>query len=445
MKMISVEYKIVGSFVAALLLLLLASSLMYRSLVEYRDASRWVVQSYLVLQTIEEVRFGVKHLVSRQRTYFITDRELYLAEYKLVESEIRSAILRIATLTTGNPRQQLRIGEVLRLFEVRLKQMDSYGVLYRTKGLAAVRALIISGVADSNIAALEKQCDDMKDEELTLLKQRNDMVERNGRQALVVGALLVAVALAGLPLVWWRVRRTAQERQAAESQVEESQQLQRISDDLKREDTVNQAYGDILTLINQDWFNVNDMTAAALLQFNKHVSIMAGITYLVQEKGLVAISSLGIPLPEAIGDIALESMKRNDIVRLREIPADAMRNVSSGVGSVAPAEIIAVPLSMKNEIVAVVELASLCGFSVTDLRIINRIAPQLGFGIKQRRLEQVIKDRSTQLETANDELVTINEDSQNLNNALQISNEQLNLQKKEIADANVRLEGVSRS
>ena len=40
-----------------------------------------------------------------------------------------------------------------------------------------------------------------------------------------------------------------------------------------------------------------------------------------------------------------------------------------------PSEIIAIPLLVKNEIVAVVELASLHEFSETDLQIIERIAP----------------------------------------------------------------------
>jgi signal transduction histidine kinase/CHASE3 domain sensor protein len=445
MKKISVESKIVASFVAALVLLFLAGGQMYRSLVEYREASRWVVHSYQVLKTVEEIRFGIKDLVSRQRTYFITGKELHQAEYKRIESEIRSALLRIETLTSDYPRQQLRIGELSRLFEVRLKQMDGFSALYNAKGLDAVRALIISGAADSNIAALEKQCDAMKDEELTLLKQRNDLAERNARQAFVVGALLVTVTLAGLPLIWWRVRRTAQERQAAESQLEESQQLKRISEDLTREDSINQAYGDMLTLINQEWPNVADMTQAALAQFNNHVSIMAGVSYLVQNYALEAISSLGIPLSSAVGNVAQDALNRNGIVRLRDIPADALLCVSSGVGIVKPSEIIAVPLVVKNEIIAVVELASLHGFDDTDLRIINRIAPQLGFGIKQRRLEKEVKDRSTQLETANDELVAINDESCNLNNALLISNEKLEAQQMEISTNNQRLEVASRS
>jgi signal transduction histidine kinase/CHASE3 domain sensor protein len=445
MKNFSTETKIVASFGATLLLLLLAGGQMYRSIIEYKDTTNMVARTHLVLDAIEEMRFGINALVSSQRTYLITGKEIYLAENKREEVRIRAVANRIAQLTANNPRQIMRTTELLQLLEERLKQMNSNIKLYRDKGFAAARDRIINGLADDTMQALEKQCDAMRAEEQSLLKQRSALAEQKANQAMTVGGFLVALTLTGLPLMWLRVRRTQQERQTAESVMQESHLLKQISEDLKREDKINQAYGNILTLINQEWFNVNDMTSAALLQFNKHVTIMAGVTYLVQEKGLAAISSLGIPLPSVIGTIARESMKRNDIVRLLDIPADSMLCISSGIGNVAPAEIIAVPLSVKNEIVAVVELASLRGFSETDLRIINRIAPQLGFGIKQRKLEQDIKDRTLQLENANEELVTINEESQELNNELLISNGQLELQKKEIAEANERLEGVSRS
>jgi signal transduction histidine kinase/CheY-like chemotaxis protein len=445
MKKLTIESKIVVGFTAVLLLLLLAGGQMYRSIVEYRDTSRMVSHTHQVLEAIEEVRFGMNALVSSQRTYIITGKELYLAENKREELQVRAVAARIGQLTADNPSQIARSIELSQLLEERIKLMNSNIELFRDKGFAASRNRIINGVADVNMAALEAMCDTMRGEELTLLSKRSAMAEQDATKALTVGALLVTITLIGLPLMWWRVRRTAQERQESQLVVQESQQFKQISEDLKREDNINKAYGDILTLINQDWFKVEDMTQAALLQFNEHVSIMAGVSYLAQQNGLKPISSTGIPLPTEAGAIAQEAMKQNKIVRLCNIPTDSMLSVSSGVGSVVPTEIIAVPLSVKNEIVAVIELASLHGFNETDLRIINRIAPQLGFGIKQRKLEQDIKDRSAQLETANDELSAINDNSQSLNNELQISNEQLQLQQQEIAVSNQRLEAASRS
>ena len=445
MSRFSVESKIVGAFTTTLLLLLLAGGLMYRTLMEYRQTIQMVAHSHLVLESIEEVRLGISDLVSSQRAYFITGKKMYLSENELKAVHIRAVLERIKQLTADNPSQQLRVAVLLQMVEGRLKFVETIIRLFHSQGFEAVRNSTNSGKSSTSMEALQKQCGAMKEEELTLLKHRSELAEQNASQALMIGALLVLVTLAAFPLVWWRVRRTAKERLASELQAQESQQLKLISDDLKRENAANKAYGDILTLINQDWFNVEDMTQAALSQFNSHISIMAGVSYLVHDNDLVANASIGIPLPGSAGELAREALNRMCIITLRTIPADSMLNLSTAVGTVSPSEIIAIPLSVKNEIVAVVELASLHDFSETDIMIIKRIAPQLGSGIKQRKLEQDINERSSQLEKANDELVVINENSRSLNDELQVSYEQLQSQQMVISENNLRLEAVSRS
>jgi PAS domain S-box-containing protein len=97
--------------------------------------------------------------------------------------------------------------------------------VYRTQGLEAARNRIRNGISRRSVEALEKQIEAMNEEERTLLKQRSDESDRNARQALTVGALLVAVAMAGFFLLWWRIRREARERETAEAAVHESELL----------------------------------------------------------------------------------------------------------------------------------------------------------------------------------------------------------------------------
>ena len=351
MNRLSVESKIVGAFTATLLLLLLAGGLMYRTLMEYRQTMQMVAHTHLVLESIEEMRLGISDLVGSQRAYFITGNKMFLSESELETVHIRASLARIKQLTADNPSQLLRATELLQTVDERIKLVDSVNRLFQSQGFEAVSNGSNNGKSAINMAALQKECGAMKEEELTLLKQRSELAEQNARQAQIIGALLVMVTLAGLPLVWWRVRRTAKERLEGELIVQESQQLKLISDDLKRENAINIAYGDILTLINQDWFSVEDMTQAALSQFNSHISIMAGISYLVHDNELVANASIGIPLPGTTGELAREALNRKSIVTLRTIPADSMLNLSTAVGTVSPSEIIAIPLLVKNEIV----------------------------------------------------------------------------------------------
>jgi hypothetical protein len=182
--------------------------------------------------------------------------------------------------------------------------------------------------------------------------------------------------------------------------------IKTASDELLQVDMINKAYGDTLTLINQNWFLMEDLTQAVLAQLNTHVTIMAGVCYLLQENGLVPLSSTGIPLPPAAGEMVLDAMKRNEIVNQCTFPGDSVFCMSNGGEIIAPYEVIAIPLRVNNVVVAMLELASRHGFGETELRIINRIAPLFGIGINQKKLEQNFMRHSIQLETANYELLT---------------------------------------
>ena len=63
MKKFSVESKIVVGFVTAVVVLLLAGGQLYRTLNEYRDTSRWIAHTHLVLDAIDDVRIGMTELV----------------------------------------------------------------------------------------------------------------------------------------------------------------------------------------------------------------------------------------------------------------------------------------------------------------------------------------------------------------------------------------------
>jgi PAS domain S-box-containing protein len=155
----------------------------------------------------------------------------------------------------------------------------------------------------------------------------------------------------------------------------------RAADKLHREESIDRAYRDILTLINHDWFSIEDLTVAALAQINAHVPIIYGVCFLMKEEGLVPLSSMGVTLPSSVGQIVKNSLERNELIHLHSAPPDSLLSVSNSEKIIIPNEIIAVPLTVKNGVVAMLELASLHGFGETDLRIIDRIAAPLGSGI----------------------------------------------------------------
>ncbi len=446
MKKFTVEHKLLIGFAVALMLLLLSGGLMFRSLQEYKNISFWVSRTYQVLDALGDVRSGLREMESKQRIYIITGDEHLYIEYERDAGQIRSVLASISQLTADNPRQQLRNVSLTLQVKERLQLLEKNTAIYRAKGIEAVREnLKTDGIAFS-MDLLLKEIRLMEAEERTLLKQRNDQADQNANQTLAMGALLVTVTLLGMVIFWWRMKSEMQGRKAAELEAQESLLQNQISDVLLKESSINKAYSDLLTIVNKDWQSVNDLLQAALATINKHVPIIAAVCYLHQQDDpLVPLASLGVPLPLQAGDMAQDVVKRNEMIILHAIPADSVLSVSTGAGIILPREIIAAPLMVKNDVIAVLELASLQGFGDTERQIINRIIPPLGIGINQKRLELELKDRSHQIETANYELQTINDESQTLNLSLQSMNEELQAQQAEIAESNRRLAEVSRT
>ena len=230
MKKLTIEFRIVSGFSIALLLLLLAGGLMYHSLQEYIVTSRWIAHTYQVLDALSDVRSGVREMVSSQRTYLITGDDLYRESHEREANLVRSALAGVVRLTVDNPRQQLRAAALALLVEERLQQLDKTAAVYSTLGFAAARDLVRSGPSRTAMDALLKQITVMEEEERALLKQRSDQAERDAGQARTFGVILGAVALTGLILLWWRVRREERERQITEIVVHESRLLKQIID-----------------------------------------------------------------------------------------------------------------------------------------------------------------------------------------------------------------------
>ncbi len=230
MKKFTAEYKLVGGFVGALLLLLLAGGQMYRSLQEYRETSRWVVHTYQVLDALGDVESSLNKLDSGQRGYLITGEAALLAEHEREATRLRGLLVNIGKLIVDNPRQGLRSAALSQLVEDRLQKQDDTIAVYRQQGAAAAREHLRSGIIWGGQEVLLKNVNAMAEEERSLLKERSDQTERNASQALLVGMLLVGIALVGLFLLWWRVRREARERQATEAAVHESELLKQILD-----------------------------------------------------------------------------------------------------------------------------------------------------------------------------------------------------------------------
>lgn len=230
MKRLSLELRIMGGFVLAFALLLLAGGQMYRTLYEYKETSNWVNRSYQVLDELHKSMLEVYALESEQRGYIIADDEIYLEGTEISLERVRSMLIALGQLTTDNPEQQLRITALSQLVEERLQLLSQNVAVYRAEGFAAVRNHLRTANSLQVMEKLQKLAAIFEADERDLLKQRIELSESGAYQAQLVGALLVGFAFIGLIVLWWRIRREAQARQEVDVLGHESDLLKQILD-----------------------------------------------------------------------------------------------------------------------------------------------------------------------------------------------------------------------
>jgi len=196
------------------------------------------------------------------------------------------------------------------------------------------------------------------------------------------------------------------------------------------EERAQAIYGEILTILNKSWPDKRDMCMATLRAITQDTPADAGVIYLVDGNNLIPSVSVSIPLPKGSDGIPYEAFSQRKTIRLRDIPEDAIK-IGTGAGAIPPREIIAIPLIYKDEVFGVMEIFCIHGFSSTDIDIFERIAPQIGAGIK------ILTDSLS--------LKRLTEELSNSNAELQAMNEELRTQQEELTTINRRLQEVSKA
>ncbi len=205
----------------------------------------------------------------------------------------------------------------------------------------------------------------------------------------------------------------------------------RIARDLKEKEILEKAYNDFLVLLNRQWQDPEELCNASLGKFHEHAHAAAGVFHVHDEGGLTPRGSFSVPLPVRPDGLSAECLRLREVIGIHGIPPDSPLRIETGMGVVAPREIVAVPLIFKDEPMGVLELACVHGFSEADLLIVKRIAPQLAIGINTVRNTLALRKLTEKLTYSNEEL--------------QAMNEELHAQQEEISEANRKLTEISRT
>jgi len=211
----------------ALLLLVSVGGASYQSITQLRLAEKRVKQTYVVLEKLDSVISGLKDAEGGRRGYMATGDQTFLTTYKFGVRAIDQEITNLASLTSDNPRQQLRIKALQPLIAKRVTLLQN-SIDLRQQNPSNSSRLSVNPQDAELQAQIQTILDEMDAEEQKLLQHQSlesEVSVRNTILVFVVGYTLSFGLLVGVYLLLQERLRERKQAEKALRQSEERWQL----------------------------------------------------------------------------------------------------------------------------------------------------------------------------------------------------------------------------
>jgi PAS domain S-box-containing protein len=223
----SSDQKVIGGFALAVATLIANEALLYRSTQRQLETARWEARTRDKLEAVQRLVSNLSDAENGRRGYLMTGRDVYLAHYRSAVERMNQAVENLRTLSADNPAQQQAYEAMQPLIRQRLAILDESVQLQQTKEPDPAAQLALTQRGQEVMERIRRQAAQMDADERELLRQRQaasrDNVRRTSRFAL-------AGSIASLGLVSWifilfarenrRRRKAEQGLQQAKKQLE---------------------------------------------------------------------------------------------------------------------------------------------------------------------------------------------------------------------------------
>ncbi|MDJ1479691.1 response regulator [Cytophagaceae bacterium YF14B1] len=489
-------------FIVSGILLLLSSIASYYSIQQLIENSKWVNHTYQVLLEADNIVANVKEAEASHRGYLLTHENAFLTSFNESYKNVIDRFNTVQELTQDNPQQQKNLGDLKTLIERRFNQFEKLLETDKSRDRSTItnslnpELLYGKRIMDQLSDAINR----IEREENRLLVSRTEAQNQYISYVPVLVLITTIISMTITALAYVRIRSDMEQRL-----VKEKEERARYQETLHRigvMETVTQkiASGDYaarstdtkddeLGRISKAMNVMSDSLEESFKQMKEHSWLQSGAVFmsdatrgqtnieeLVTNVSNVIASYLEIPLavfyvitdsrtlfmkggygvldaPEEVGygeGLLGQAVKNKQIITLDNLPSDYIK-INSSLGSTLPAYLTIVPITLRDNVIGVIEIGSLHKLSDLQLQFLKDsreiIAISLD-GVKNLiRLQELFEEtqsQSEELQAQHNELENINAELEMQAQKLQASEEEMKVQQEELLQANQELEERSR-
>ncbi|MYM23045.1 response regulator [Duganella sp. FT135W] len=406
----------------------------------------WVEHSERVIGNANQLSKEMVDMETGMRGYLLAGDEVFLQPYNLSKPRVAANLTGLMKMVEDNPVQVDR----LRVIQFQHQHWDQYAqeMIRLRAANGEVTGTVKTGRGKSQFDEIRRQLDNFISTELRMRQERSDQARVVTIWVAVI-YLLLTLGVGGI-LAWFgrreltglsRVYTTALNEHAEHAELLQQQAWLRTG----QSELAQQGIGQLAL----------PQLSSALLQFlARYMDVVVGALYLRAPDGSFRrAASYGFsdeweqrdqqfkPAESLVAQAALERR----VIRLEPLPTGYIQ-VSSGLGSAAPASVLLAPVDSDGDINGVLELGLLRPISTRDIDLLTLVKGNIGNAIEaswsRQRLQDVLAETqqlNEELQVQQEELRTANEELEEQSRVLEASQASLENQKAELEQTNEQL------
>jgi len=409
-------------------------------------ALKWVDHTQNVISKANELDKLIVYMQTGMRGFLITGQEDFLSPYRIAKPKINAEIHNLKELVSDNPPQLERTeriqailleweGYAQKVISMRRNNED-YTPVVRNRGIL-------------EFEEIGKEFTDLIDQEKNLLKERTDHVKNITVTSAIAYVIFIFLFKGLISFLGRRdlislstnYSKTLLQRQE-HAELLEKQAWQRAGQAKLAEQSMGQTALPLLGRIVLDFLaNYLNANVAAMYVRNDKGSALRRIATYGVSKETDQIEQSFDNTESLVGQTA----HSNRLTLLENIPDDYLK-VNSGLGNTSPKNLVLVPIHYEGNVNGVIEIGFLHNITPRDIELLTLIAPNIGNTIEaslyRRRLQDALEETqqlNEELQVQQEELRSSNEELEEQSRALEESQALLENQKAELEQTNEQL------
>ncbi|MEI9944313.1 MAG: response regulator [Chitinophagaceae bacterium] len=434
----TLSQKILAGFISCTMILVAVAVFSFRNSQKFIDTSQLVAHTHEVLEELSQVLTATVDAETGVRGFVISGNETFLEPYNSSRQNIQEHIGRITRLTIDNPIQQKNI----QTLQDQLKQHWRYFenlIIIRRKNADSARAIVSAGEGKRIQDEIRRIIGNSKQVENTLLAERKQSSEEDGRNFNIIFTVLMVVIAIVLITVYLIINTNLRALKKAEKETANKNWLLSGSFELNEVTRGEREAKELSQAIITQLCNYLKAQAGAMYLFDNGQLHLAGTYALEPGKQVATIIKPGEGL---VGQAALEKKA----ILFTDVPADYIK-INSGLGNTTPKNILLLPLLLDGTLKGVIEIGTVLNMTDLDTQFLDLISENLAIVVNaaqsRTKLKELLEETQRQaeeLEAQQEELKQSNEELQEKTELLERSEEELKSQQEELQQSNEELE-----